>query len=473
MTTQSQTGARPHLARQLGLFDATMIVMGGIIGAGIFVNSYDVAQQVHTPVLILGAWLAGGMIALAGAFIYAELAARLPGTGGQYVYLREAFHPSVAFIYGWALLLVTQTGGMAAVAIIFARHFRELTHVPLSDSVVAGLALALLTIINCFGVRAGSNVQSGLMVIKILTIVLLIICGLLFVRQSAPLLQPALDRPPSLSLLTAMGAALTPVMFAYGGWQTASFVAGEMRNPRRDLARGLLIGVCGVIALYVGVSFVCVRALSANGLAQTPTPASAVMRLAWGERGAAIIACGIAISTLGFLSQGMLTAPRVYFAMAADKLFFKSVARLSRSTHVPFVAIALQGACAIIIAFSGRYDQILHYVVSVDFIWFGLTGVALFVFRRRASASASSASSEAGFEFAGPNDGRGAAQITQSAAPEFRVPGHPFTTLCFVAACWLIVISTINKYPRNSMIGLLIMLAGLPVYYFWRWWRRA
>ena len=473
MTTQNQTDARPHLARQLGLFDATMIVMGGIIGAGIFVNPYVVAQQVHTPMLILGAWLAGGLIALAGAFIYAELAARLPGTGGQYVYLREAFHPSVAFIYGWALLLVTQTGGMAAVAITFARYFQELTHVPLSDSAVAALALALLTIINCFGVRAGSNVQSALMVIKILAIALLIICGLLFVHQAQPLLHPALDAPPSISLLTAMGAALTPVMFAYGGWQTASFVAGEMRDPRRDLARGLLIGVVCVIVLYVGVSFVCVRALGANGLAETPTPASAVMRLALGERGAAIIACGIAISTLGFLSQGMLTAPRVYFAMAADRLFFKSVARLSRSTRVPVVAIALQGACAIIIALSGRYDQILNYVVSVDFIWFGLTGAALFVFRRRASAKKISESSEADFEFAGPNEMRSTDQSEQAAAPEFRVPGHPFTTLCFVAACWLIVISTINKYPRNSMIGLVIMLAGLPVYHFWRWWRRA
>ena len=450
-----------------------MIVMGGIIGAGIFVNPYVVAQQVHTPLLILGAWLAGGLIALAGAFIYAELAARLPGTGGQYVYLREAFHPSVAFIYGWALLLVTQTGGMAAVAITFARYFQELTHVPLADSAVAALALALLTLINCFGVRAGSNVQSGLMVIKILAIALLTICGLLFAPPPQPLLHPVLDRPPSLSLLTAIGAALTPVMFAYGGWQTASFVAGEMRDPRRDLARGLLIGVVGVVALYVGVSFVCVRTLGAQGLAQTPTPASAVMRLALGERGAMLLACGIAISTLGFLSQGMLTAPRVYFAMAADRLFFKSVARLSRSTQVPVVAIALQGVCAIIIALSGRYDQILNYVVSVDFIWFGLTGASLFVFRRRARVTAADENSETGFAFAGPDAVRRAAQIAQTEAPAFSVPGHPFTTLCFVAACWLIVISTINKYPRNSMIGLVIMLAGLPVYHFWRWWRPA
>ncbi len=457
-----------QLARQLGVFDATMLVMGGIVGAGIFINPYVVAQQVHTPVLILGAWLIGGAIALGGAFIYAELAARLPGTGGQYVYLREAFHPSVAFIYGWALLLVTQTGGMAAVAVTFARYFHELTNAPLADRYVAAAALALLTVINCFGVRVGSNLQSVLMLIKILAILLLVGCGLLFINQSRTLLQPVLDRPASLSLLTALGAALTPVMFAYGGWQTASFVAGEMRDPRRDLARGLLIGVLGVIALYVGVSFVCVRALGAAGLAQTTTPASAVMRLALGGRGAALIACGIAVSTLGFLSQGMLTAPRVYFAMAADGLFLRSVAWLHPRTRVPVVAIALQGACAIVIAVSGRYEQILNYVVSVDFIWFGLTGVALLIFRRRADRGDAQPTiplpdnPAIAHHFSPTNENI----IPQTSG--FRVPGHPYTTLCFVAACWLIVLSTIYKDTLNSVIGLSIMCAGLPVYGYWR-----
>lgn len=467
MRTHKEPATRPHLARQLGVFDATMIVMGGIVGAGIFINPYVVAQQLHTPLLILGAWLLGGAIAVVGAFIYAELAARLPSTGGQYVYLREAFHPSIAFIYGWALLLVTQTGGMAAVAVTFARYFRELTNTSLADSYVAAAALALLTIINCFGVRVGSNVQSVLMLVKILAIVLLVGCGLLFIKPAQPLLQPALDRPVSLSLLTAMGAALTPVMFAYGGWQTASFVAGEMRDPRHDLARGLLVGVLGVVALYVGVSFVCVRALGALGLAQTTTPASAVMRLALGERGAALIACGIAVSTLGFLSQGMLTAPRVYFAMAADGLFFRAVARLHPRTRVPAVAIALQGACAIVIAISGRYEQILNYVVSVDFIWFGLTGAALFVLRKRARLHVSPIDGTS----VNPLETTTPLRTTETNVPaayEFKVPGHPVTTLCFIAACWLIVLSTLYKDTMNGVIGLVVMMAGWPVYFFWR-----
>jgi APA family basic amino acid/polyamine antiporter len=418
-----------------------MIVMGGIIGTGIFMNPYVVAKQVHTPFLILGAWLAGGFIALLGAFVYAELADRHPHVGGQYAYLREAFHPSIAFLYGWALLLVVQTGGMAAVAVTFSRYFLELTHVPLADWHVAALALALLTVVNCLGVSAGSGLQNVLMVLKIFAVAALVLCGLLFVDSPNGMAGPLLDRPASFGLLAAMGAAMTPVMFAYGGWQTASFVAGEMRNPRRDLARGLLIGVAGVILLYTAVNFVCVYVLGADELSRTQTPASTVMRVALGERGAALIAVGITISTLGFLSQGMLTAPRVYFAMAEDGLFFKSVARLSATTRAPVVAITLQGILAIVIALSGRYEQILNYVVSVDFIFFGLTATTLFILRRRAS-----------------EDGeRG-----------FRVPGHPFTTALFVAACALIVLSTVYQYPTNSIIGIVILLAGIPAYFWWR-----
>src|ERR687884_1281983 len=181
------------LARRLNLFDATMIVMGGIVGSGIFRNPAAVALQVHTPFLVLGAWLAGGAVALAGAFVYAELAARRPEVGGQYAYLREAFHPGVAFLYGWALLLVVQTGGMAAVAVTFARYFSELTGLALPDWVTAALTLALLTVVNCLGVRSGSNVQSLLMVLKILAVAALVICGVFFVTGPHTLSGPLLD----------------------------------------------------------------------------------------------------------------------------------------------------------------------------------------------------------------------------------------------------------------------------------------
>ncbi len=435
-----------ELARRLGVFDATMIVMGGIIGAGIFINPYVVARQVHTPALILGAWAAGGLIALAGAFVYSELAQLRPQVGGQYAYLRDAFHPMVAFLYGWGLLLVTQTGGMAAVAVAFAHYFRELTGTTTSPAVLAVVALAVLTLVNCFGVRWGSNVQSGLMVTKIAAVLALVLFGWKAARTPATPLA-WLGATPDKPIPIAFAAAMVPVLFAYGGWQTSSFVSGEMKNPTRDLPRGLLIGVAGVILLYLGVNVVYLHALGPAGLARTTTPASAVMQLALGSTGARLIAAGIAVSTIGFLSQGMLTAPRVYYAMARDGVFFRAVGWLDPRSRVPTVAIALQGVWAAVIALSGRYDQILNYVVSMDAVFFGLTGAALLVLRRREHTI-------------------GAGQAGMGAVT-MRMPGHPWTTLAFVIAFWSLAVSTILQFPRDSGVGLLIMLAGVPVYWIW------
>jgi len=419
-----------------------MIVMGGIIGAGIFTNPYVVAQQVHTPLLILGAWAVGGLIALAGAFIYAELSSQVSTSGGQYIYLRDAMHPLVAFGYGWSLLFVIQTGGMAAVALIFANHIYELVGVRTTDlraALLASIALAALTIINCIGVRAGSMTQNVLMILKLVAIAALVAVGLTVSGPTQALgVQATNSSQTTWQLLTAFGAALIPAQFAYGGWQTACFVAGEVREPRKNLPRGLLLGVLGVIVVYLSVNYVCVHALGAEGLSQTKTPASAVMRMALGEKGGRLLAAGIAISTIGFLSQSMLTAPRVYFAMAEDGLFFKQLAWLNR-TRVPAFAIALQGGLAIVIALvASRFEQILNYVVSVDVVFFGLTAACVFVFRRR------------------NRDG-----------DVFRVPGHPFTTLFFIAACCVITFSLVYKYPLNSAISFSIMFAGLPAYFIW------
>ncbi len=426
-----------------------MLVMGGIVGAGIFINPYVVAEQVHTPLLILGAWIAGGVVAMLGAFVYAELAARRPAVGGQYAYLREAFHPAVGFLYGWVLLLVIQTGGMAAVTVTFARYLLELTAWPISERAVVVLTIVVLTVINCLGVKLGSRMQSVLMVLKIAAIAGLIAAGLFLVRSPHPLLHPVLDRTPSLDLLTAMGAAMVPVLFAFGGWQTSNFIAEEIQEPEKNLSRALLLGVAGVIVLYVGVNFVSVRTLGPTGLANTRAPATAVMRVAMGDAGARLIALGIAVSTLGFLSQSVLTAPRVYFAMARDGLFFRSVARVTRRTHVPAAAIILQSVWTVVIALSGRYEQILNYVVSMDFLFFGLTGASLFVFRSR--------------------EERGGKKTHLG----YRAPGHPVSTGIFVLVSWLVVINTIYKYPKNSLLGMFVLLLGLPVYAFWAWKQKA
>ena len=422
--------AEPKLSRQIGLFDATMLVMGGIIGSGIFVNPAVVAQHVHSPGRILSAWLVGAGIGLLGGFIWAELGAIMPVVGGQYAYLREAFHPIFGFLYGWVLLLVIQTGGMAAVSVIFARYFLELTALALPPALVAVVVLAVLTGINCLGVRLGARTQSLLMITKILTISVLIVCGFIATPAASAPAQPA---PNSLS---DFGAALVPVLFSYGGWQTTNFVAGEMRSVQRDLPRALLLGVGGVAILYTLVNVVCLRVLGPQNLAASSAPADRIMQFALGQRGVSFMAAAIAVSAVGFLAQSILTGPRVYFAMAEDGVFFRSVAHVSPRFHVPVIAICLQSFWAAVIALTGRYDQILNYVVSMDFIFFGLTAASVFILRRKVAR-----------------------------AP--RVPGHPWTTALFIATCWLVVLNTIYRYPANTAAGLAILLAGVPAYFVW------
>jgi len=300
--------------------------------------------------------------------------------------------------------------------------------------------------VNCLGVGAGNRLQSVLMVLKIVALAGLVVCG--FAVHPAAGGGPAMTAGSgaaglvigSAPLGEGLGAALIPVLFCYGGWQTACFVAGEMKEPRRDLPRALVLGVLGVIALYTLVAVACSRALGLSHLAVSLAPASEVAMRALGSRGATIIAGCIAISTLGFLSQSVLTAPRVYFAMARDGLFFESVGRLSQRTQAPVVAIVLQGILAVAIAYSGEYEAILRMVVSMDFVFMALTAATLFVFRRRE-----------------PSAGPGMA----------RMPGHPITTLVFIGICGWVVVAVWLRDPLRAVSGLALTIAGLPVYLLW------
>jgi APA family basic amino acid/polyamine antiporter len=446
---------RPTLAAHLGLFDATMLVMGGIVGSGIFINAYVVAGLVHTPALILGAWLAGGAIALAGAFIYAELADRMPKVGGQYAYIREAYHPLLGFLYGWSCLLVIHAGGSAAVAVTFAKYCSVFSHGAVPEKFIAVTVVLAFTVVNCLGVRAGGGVQSVFMLLRIVAIALIVACGVRLVfwpigwpppNAAHTAWLPVLDRPLSFDLLTVFGATMIPVLFAYGGFQTSNYVAGEIREPRKNLPKALLLGVIGVIVLYVSANFIYVQALSPAGLAATATPASAVMSRALGSLGSSLIAIAIAISTLGFLSQAMLSYPRVAFAMAEDGVLPSVFARLGTRNHAPVAAIALLGALISATVLLGTYEQILSYVVVMDWLFFGLSASCLFVFRARDAR-------------------RGGAAVQE---PGYRVPGHPWTTGVFVAVAWLVVLNTIYKYPRNAGIALCILFAGVPVYFLVR-----
>jgi APA family basic amino acid/polyamine antiporter len=468
VTVETPTpGVAPTLSRALGLFDITMLVMGSVIGVGIFVVPHDVAKLVHTPGLILLAWILGGVVSLAGSLVYADLTRRRPHVGGQYAFLREAYHPVVAFLYGWCLLWVIQSGGMASVAVVFARYFLELVDLfaaTLSGSpaqtpgattadtpagaVVAAVTIAALTAINCLGVRTGSTAQNLFMVLKILAIATLIGCGLLVMHP--PGARPDGEPPDSTAgwrLVPALAAAMVPVLFAYGGWHTTTFMAAEVRDAPRNLPRGLVAGVMGVTLLYLGVNIVCVRVLGVENLSVNGSPASDVMRLALGAPGAVLLSAGIAVSSIGFLSQAVLTSPRVYYAMASDGLFFQSVARINPRTRVPIVAILLQGAFAIIIAVSGTFHQIVNYVMSVELVFLALTALSLFIFRRKDAAA--------------------------GIVPRDAVPGHPVTTLLFSAATLAVVGALFYEFPVNSAIALGIAASGIPAYAFWRWSNRG
>ncbi len=426
---------------KIGAFDATMLVMGGIVGAGIFSNPSVVAKMVHSGSLMMIVWAIGGVIALAGAFVYAELAARHPAPGGHYAYMRDAFHPAIAFMFGWAILLVVQTGGIAAVSVIFARYFLAVVPVHLSETTVAVLALAILTGINCANLKAGNRTQSMFMVLKVIALVAIIGCGVAIMAHGTGSTTMAGTTPEH--PWRALAAAFTPVMFAYGGWQTASFAAGDMRDPARDLSRAMLFGVLGVVALYLAVNAAFLLALGADGLASTVTPAAAVVDRVSSSMhiGAEAIAGCIALSTFGFLSQGMFATPRVYQAMAADGLFFKVIARISPRSHTPVTAIALQGTLCAIVAASGSYESIMSYVTSVDFIFYGLAALALFVFRAR--------------------------DRNRTDAVGYTVPGHPWTTGFFMIASWIVVGTTIYSDPRHSLVGIAALSLGVPTYFVW------
>ena len=419
--------------------------MGGIVGSGIFMNPSVVARFVGSGWLVMGAWVAGGVIALLGAGIFAELAARRPDDGGLYAYLRDAFHPALAFVFGWTLLLVSQSGGMAAAAVTFARYFDTLSGTHSSSAAVAVIAIAAFTAINALGVRTGTTTQNAFMTLKILAISAFAAIGLFFVHAVAP----GTAAPAVPAGIGAIGLAMVPVLFAYSGWQTSSFMSAELRDPHATLPRGLIVGVLGVVLLYLAVNAACLRALGIGALAATTTPASDIAAIAFGPIGKWIMAGVIAVSTLGFLSNQILTSPRVYFQMASDGTFFKQLAWVNARTHAPVLAIVLQGIVAIVIALSGRYDQILNYVTCNDYIFFGLAAIALIVFRRRD------------------------ARDPGARKPVFQMPGHPFTTVLFLAAAWFIVGDTVVKSPVDTGIGIAILLTGIPVYALFLWRRRA
>jgi APA family basic amino acid/polyamine antiporter len=451
----------PTYARRLGPFSATMVVVGGIIGAGIFLNPAIVAQRVGSAGLTLAVWGIGALIALAGALCFGELGSRRPRAGGGYVYLREAFGPLPAFLYGWALLLVMATGAIGAVAVTFARYTVALTGWGHGVTVpLAVAAIVVVSAVNYVGVQPGAVVQNVFTLLKLAALAALIVAGLVAIAggHQAPAVAEA-ARPASLGqLVRAVGAALVPVLFAYGGWQQSNFVAEEMIAPERNLPRAIVLGVIIVVAVYLLANVTYLGALGAGGLAASGAPAADTMERLAGPAGKTLISAGIAVSTFGFLNLVILVSPRVYQAMAADGSFLPQLARIHPRYRTPAAAIVFQCAWAVLLTLSGSYGQLLDWVVFGDWIFFGLAVSALFVYRRRAAEREQ-----------GPSSGDGGAAAPAEGG--YRALGYPVTPALFVASAAYVVVSSVLANPRNALYGTLLLLAGVPVFLFWR--RRA
>jgi len=445
----SPDGAATY-ARRIGLFSGTMLVVGGIIGSGIFLNPSIVARRTGSASLTIGTWSLGAVIALLGAFIFAELGRRRPKVGGGYAYLREAFGPLPAFLYGWSLLLAIATGAIAAVAVTFATYATRIVGLPESATIPLALgAVVLLSCVNVFGVAPGATTQNVFTVLKLAAIGALLIAAIVMPAAvnptfPVPIASVTLSPPSTFAaMLLAVSTALVPVLFSYGGWQQTNFVAEEMRDAERTLPRALVLGVLIVVAVYLASNIAYIRALGLEGLAQSTAPAADMMSRIAGEGGRRLIAAGIAASTFGFLNLVILVSPRVYQAMARDGLFFRSFATLHPRFRTPVTAIVFQALVASALILTGSYGQLLDWVVFADWIFFGTTALTLVVFRRRDA-------------------------VTGVADSGYRAPFYPLSVALFVLAALYVVFGSIASNPGNALRGVALLVAGVPVFMFWR-----
>ena len=428
--------------RRLGVWDSSMIVVGGVIGAGIFLNPRIVAERTGSGEGVLIAWGAGAFLALIGALCYAELGARRPQAGGAYVYLREAYGPMIAFVYGWIMLVVNYSGSEAAVSVTFATYFCSAFDLPASliQPFAIG-AIVLLTGVSYFGIKAGAMLQNALTMLKLLAVVALVVTGVFIAAPHAP----AAALPPVTISPWNFGAILMPVLFAYGGWAYINNIAGEIREPQRNLPRALVLGMLLVAACYLLANVAYLHTLGHAGLATSMAPAAEIMRGAFGDTGARAISLGIAISTFGFCNISIIGAARVFQVMGSEGLFFRAAGHINARYRSPDVALAALSGWAIVLALSGTYGQLLNYSTVGD--WLGYAGAVatLFYYRR----------------------------LRDDDSVTFRMAGYPLLPLIFIVAVLCVVASNILSNPSDAGMGLVIALLGLPIYWFWSRSERA
>jgi APA family basic amino acid/polyamine antiporter len=428
------------LARRLGLFDLTMLATGAAIGSGIFRTPSSILGHVPSPEWMLAVWAFGGVVTIAGALTFAELGAMMPRAGGEYVYLSEAYGDLVGFLQGWAYFLVVATGAIAALALVFAEYLSFFVPLgPGEQKVVALLALAVLAVVNVVSVRAAASVTGLMTLLKLAALAALVVLGIVSTRSQS--ISWSEGHAPTSS---AVAAAMVGVLWSYGGWHHATFAAGEARRPARDVSLGIVLAAAIVTVAYLAANVTYLRLLSVDTIIASKKVASDAAQVAMGRAGAAFIAATIALSVIGTAGIYTLTAPRVYWAMAERDLFFRGVAAIHPRFRTPARAIVLQTAWAgVLVLFWGTFENLISYVVFVDWIFFGLTGAAVIILRRR----------------------------QPRAERPYRVPLYPFTPLLFVVVSAWFVVSTLMGQPKEAIAGGIVLGLGLPVFAIWK--RRA
>ena len=445
MTTAPVAASRVEpprsLARTLGLRDLILIVVGTVIGSGIFLVPSTVLRQTGGDVTIaLVVWVVAGVLSLLGALTYAEMGAAKPDAGGLYVYLRDAFGPLPAFLYGWTAFFVIGSGSVATLAVAFTAYLRQLIPVsPLAAKVVAVVVIAIIMAVNVRGARQGADVQNVTTAIKAGALVVMSVLLLALGRGAAPAASASIATP-TVSLFAGIGLAMIGVLWAYEGWQYATFSAGETVDPQRTFPRAIVLGTGAIIVIYLLANVAYLAALGTTGVMASERVAADAVTAVMGSAAGKLIAAVILISMFSAANGLTLTTPRLYFSMANDRVFFAKLAELHPRFGTPALAIVVSSVWAMVLAASGTFEQLLTYVVFVAWIFYALGGIAIFVYRRRE-----------------PN-----------AIRPFRTPGYPLTPVLFVASAVAIVLNTIVSQPVRAAIGIAIVLLGVPAFYVWR-----
>lgn len=436
------TSSSTEFHRKLGLFDGIMVVIGNTIGSGIFIAPAVIAATVvpQTGMMVILVWIVGGILALTGALSYSELGALMPRAGGHYVFLREALGDMAGFLYAWIMLLVIASGSIAFVAITCVTYLGYF--VPMSTAAIKTVAIVIigvLTFVNYRGVKPGSIVLNIFTVLKVLALALLIVAGLLAHAPTDESMGSVIPQAGSIDLswISTLLFAVVASLFTYGGWQNIGFVAGELRDPRRTLPLSLLIGSAAIITIYVLTNAVYVGVLSVPSMAASTVVAADTMQVLWGDAGASFIALMILVSSFGITNAIILVSPRVYYALAKDRLFFPRLAHIHPKYKTPSVALLVQALWAsVIVLVSDTFQQIMNYVVFMDWLFLALAVSSIYILRRK----------------------------FPDAPRPYKVWGYPITPAVFIMLSALVIVNTLVRAPVESGIGVAIVLTGVPVY---------